>query len=152
MKLAASLSTANGKITCARCQAMSKRTRLQCGSQAVQGKRVCRFHGGRSTGAKSEAGKARQRAAVMKTGSYTKEVMEDRARSVRVLAGLEDAMLVLNITNMPRTRGRKPLSYVPLQEVEDVVKFAVDNPLHLPTASKVRPRKFFKQENGLRSE
>jgi hypothetical protein len=58
--------------------------------------------------------------------------MEDRARSVRVLAGLEDAMYVLNMTTMPRTRGRKPLGYVPLQTIEDVMKFALDNPLHLP--------------------
>jgi hypothetical protein len=68
----------------------------------------------------------------MKTGSYTKEAIEDRGRSVRILAGLEDALYVLNMTAMPRTRGRKPLGYVPLQTVEDVVKFAVDNPPHLP--------------------
>jgi hypothetical protein len=58
--------------------------------------------------------------------------MECRARSVRVLAGLEDAMYVLNMTTMPRTRGRKPLGHVPLKTVEDVVQFALDNPLHLP--------------------
>ena len=39
-------------------------------------------------------------------------------------------MYVLNMTTMPRTRGRKPLGYVPLQTVEDVVKFMLDNPLH----------------------
>jgi hypothetical protein len=126
------LSTAGGKITCARCAAKSKRTGNQCGKPALKGKVVCQFHGGRSTGPKSEAGKARQRAAVLKNGHYTKEAMEDRARSVRVLAGLEDALYVLKMTAMPRTRGRKPLGYVPLQTVEDVMKFAVDNPLHLP--------------------
>ena len=110
---------------------MSKRSGEQCKKPALRGKAVCDFHGGRSTGAKTETGKARQRAAVLKTGDYTKEAMEDRARSVRVLAGLEDAMYVLNMTTMPRTRGRKPLGYVPLQTVEDVVKFALDNPLHL---------------------
>ena len=39
------LNTAGGKITCPRCQAMSKRTGEQCGAPAERGKRVCRFHG-----------------------------------------------------------------------------------------------------------
>jgi hypothetical protein len=131
------LVTAGTKITCRRCTAMSKRSGEQCKKPALKSSRTqkCDFHGGRSTGPKTEAGKARQRAAVLKTGNYTKEAMEDRARSVRVLAGLEDAMYVLNMTTMPRTRGRKPLGYAPLKTVEDVVKFALDNPLHLPAGS-----------------
>ncbi len=120
---------------------MSKRSGEQCKKPALRGKAVCDFHGGRSTGPKTEAGKARQRAAVLKTGDYTKEAMEDKARSVRVLAGLEDAMYVLNMTTMPRTPGRKPLGYVPLKTVEDVVKFMLDNPLHLPRASAERQKK-----------
>ena len=128
------LVTGGGKITCPRCTAMSKRSGEQCKKPALKSSRTqkCQFHGGRSTGPKTAEGRARQRAAVLKTGDYTKEAMEDKARSVRVLAGLEDAMYVLNMTTMPRTRGRKPLGYVPLQTVEDVVKFALDNPLHLP--------------------
>ena len=126
------LVTAGGKVVCARCAAKSKRSGEQCKKPAMRGKAVCDFHGGRSTGPKTEAGKAKQRAAVLKTGNYTKEAMEDKARSMRVLHGLEDAMYVLKLTTMPRTRGRKPLGYVPLKTVEDVVKFALDNPLHLP--------------------
>jgi hypothetical protein len=128
------LVTAGGKVVCARCTAKSKRSGEQCKKPALKTSRTqkCEFHGGRSTGPKTAEGKARQRAAVLKTGDYTKEAMEDKARSVRVLHGLEDAMYVLNMTTMPRTRGRKPLGYVPLQTVEDVVKFALDNPLHLP--------------------
>lgn len=98
----------------------------------MRGKAVCDFHGGKSTGPKTEAGKERQRAAVIKTGNYTKEAMEHKARSMRLLHGLEDAMYVLKMTTMPRTRGRKPLGYVPLQTIEDVVKFALYNPLYLP--------------------
>lgn len=130
------LVTGGGKILCRRCTAKSKRSGEQCKKPALKTSRTqkCDFHGGRSTGPKTDAGKARQRAAVLKTGDYTKEAMEDKARSVRVLAGLEDAIYVLNMTTMPRTRGRKPLGYVPLQTVEDVVKFALDNPLHFPTA------------------
>ena len=128
------LVTAGSKITCQRCTAMSKRSGEQCKKPALKTSRTqkCEFHGGRSTGPKTAEGKARQRAAVLKKGNYTKEAMEDKARSVRVLHGLEDAMYVLNMTMMPRTRGRKPLGYVPLKTVEDVVKFALDNPPHLP--------------------
>jgi hypothetical protein len=126
------LVTAGSKITCQRCTAMSKRSGEQCKKPALKTSRTqkCEFHGGRSTGPKTEAGKARQRAAVIKTGNYTKEAMEDRARSVRVLAGLGDALYVLNMTTKPRSRGRKPKEYVPLKTVEDVVKFALDNQLH----------------------
>ena len=134
------LTTAGGKITCARCAAKSKRTGNQCGKPALKGKAVCQLHGGRSTGPKTEAGKARQRAAVMKNGNYTQEAIEDRARSALRLAGLEDAMYVLEMTDAPRTRGRKPLGYVSLQTVGDVVKFALDNPLHLPMAPKARQK------------
>ena len=126
------LITAGGRIVCARCAAKSKRSGEQCKKPAIRGKKVCDFHGGRSSGPKTQAGKDRQRAAVLKSGYYTKEVMEDKARSMRVLHGLEDAMYVLNMTTMPRTRGRKPLGFVPLKTVEDVVKCALDNPLHLP--------------------
>lgn len=126
------LVTAGGKVVCARCTAKSKRSGEQCKKPAMRGKAVCDFHGGRSTGPKTEAGKASQRTAVLKTGNYTKETMEDRARSIRTLHSLEDAMYVIKMTTMPRTRGRKPLGYVALKTVEDVVKFALDNPLHLP--------------------
>lgn len=126
------LVTAGGKIVCARCAAKSKRSGEQCKKPAMRGKSVCDFHGGRSTGPKTQAGKDRHRAAVTKTGAYIKQAAEDRASSMRVLHGLEDAMYVLKMTTMPRTRGRKPLDYVPLKTVEDVVKFAIDNPLHLP--------------------
>ena len=137
------LVTGGGKITCQRCTAMSKRSGEQCKKPALKTSRTqkCEFHGGRSTGPKTAEGKARQRAAVLKTGNYTKEAMEDRARSVRVLAALEDAMYVLKMTTIPRSRGRKPLGYVPLQTVEDVVKFALDNPLHLPGRSGKRQEK-----------
>lgn len=59
------LTTAGGHITCLRCNAMSKRTRVQCGGPAVSGKTKCRFHGGLSTGPKTELG--RQICAAAKT-------------------------------------------------------------------------------------
>ena len=67
--------------------------------------------------------------------------MEDKARSVRVLAAFEDAMCVLRMTTVPWTRGRKPLGYVPLQTVEHVVQFMLDLPLHSPRALDERQKK-----------
>ena len=129
------LVTAGGKIACARCAAKSKSTGKQCGKPALKGKAVCQFHGGRSTGPKTEAGKARQRASVITSGNYTKESIEDRSRSALRLAGLEDAMYVLKMTDAPRTRGPKPKGYKPLATLDDVKRFVIDNPLNLPEGS-----------------
>ena len=135
-KFLSTLITAGGKIICPRCTAKSKRSGEQCRKPALKTSRTqkCQFHGGRSTGAKSEAGKARQRASVITAGYHTKEAIEARAHSARTLASLEDAMYILKMTNAPRTRGRKPLGHVPLKTIDDVVQFAADNPLHLPEA------------------
>lgn len=54
-----SLTTAGGNIVCRRCNAMSKRTKLQCGAPAMLGKTKCKFHGGLSTGARTDEGKLR---------------------------------------------------------------------------------------------
>jgi hypothetical protein len=50
------MTTSGGKIVCRRCNATSKRTKLQCGGQAMQGKTKCKFHGGRSTGPVTKLG------------------------------------------------------------------------------------------------
>ena len=136
-KILSTLITAGGKIICPRCTAKSKRSGKQCRKPALKTSRTqkCQFHGGRSTGPKSDAGKASQRASVITSGYHTKEAVETRARSARVLAGLEDAMYVLNMTDAPRTRGRKPLGHLPLKTIDDIFQFALDNPLHLPEAS-----------------
>ncbi len=131
------LSCAGGKIVCRRCTAKSKRTGKQCKKPALKTSRTqkCEFHGGRSTGPKTEAGKARQRASVTTSSNYTETAIQDKRRSAHKLAALEDAMYVLNMTTMSRTRGRKPLGYVKLQTIADVIRFALDNPLHLPDGS-----------------
>ncbi len=137
VKFKCTLKTAGGKIICRRCTAKSKRSGEQCRKPALKTSRTqkCQFHGGRSTGAKTETGKARQRASVITSGYHTKEAIEARARSARVLASLEDALYILRITDAPRTRGRKPLGYQTLRTIDDVVQFALDNPLHLPERS-----------------
>jgi hypothetical protein len=71
------LTTAGGKIVCRRCSAMSKRTKLQCGGPAIKGKTKCKFHGGFSTGPKSELG--RQICSAVKT-IHGKETRAQRER------------------------------------------------------------------------
>ncbi len=53
------LTTAGGNIVCRRCNAMSKRTKIQCGAPAMQGKTKCKTHGGMSTGPATNEGKLR---------------------------------------------------------------------------------------------
>jgi hypothetical protein len=102
---------ASGRIRCRRCQAHSKRTKQQCQAPAMRGKNTCRFHGGKSTGAKTAAG--RQRIACAKTihGNETRKLRKERQESSLRLAELEDLMYLLKMTTAPRTRGRKPNGY-----------------------------------------
>jgi len=101
---------AGGHIACNQCQAMSKRSRQRCKAPAMRGKAVCRTHGGRSTGPKTEVG--RQRCAEAKTihGRETREARIERSLGSARLAVLEEVGFVLGLMSGTRTRGRKPNS------------------------------------------
>lgn len=60
-----------------KCQAKSKQKGKQCCNFAVKGKAVCHIHGGKSTGAKTEEGKLRQKMASWKHGMRSKEAREE---------------------------------------------------------------------------
>jgi len=45
---------------------------------------------------------------------------------------LEDACLILGLSNATRTRGRKPNGYMPLTTIKDVFLFALDKELNRP--------------------
>jgi hypothetical protein len=109
LHLEQTLKTLGGRITCQRCQAKSKRTKLQCAAPALKGKRVCKTHGGRSTGPKTEAG--RQRCAKAKTihGRDTREARTERSLASARLAVLEEVGFLLGFMSGDRTRGRKPI-------------------------------------------
>ena len=102
------LITAGNKIHCRRCQATSKRTRLQCGAPALSGKNVCRFHGGSSTGPRTVAGKAR--VAAMKTvhGNSTRQARRELSEELAYLALLEQTGRLVGLISGPRSRGRRP--------------------------------------------
>ena len=73
---------AGGRIHALRCQALSKRSKQQCKKAASKGKRVCMFHGGKSTGPVTSLG--RKRCADAKTihGRETRSIRIKRAKSL----------------------------------------------------------------------
>jgi len=74
----------------------------------MKGKRVCKTHGGRSTGPKTQAG--RQSCAEAKTihGRETRQARTERSLASARLAILEEVGQKLGFINGSRTRGRKP--------------------------------------------
>jgi hypothetical protein len=102
------LRTAGGRITCVQCQAEAKSTRQQCRRPATSGKRMCKLHGGKSTGPRTAEG--RQRCAAAKTvhGQETTSMRIERRLARARLAVLESVGHILGIMHGPRTRGRKP--------------------------------------------
>lgn len=125
------LSTANGKIICPRCQAISKRTRLQCGAPAEKGKRVCRFHGARSTGPKTDEGRLRVAHCNTQHGDESRQARAERsAMSAKILA-MEDILFLINAATGPRTRGRKPASYTPITTLDAALEYMASDPITL---------------------
>ena len=59
-----------------RCQAKSKRSGVQCRKAAMQGKSVCRTHGGASTGPKTIAGRQRCAAAKQYMGERPEQYVQ----------------------------------------------------------------------------
>ena len=127
------LITAGGKIICRRCQAMSRRTGKQCGAAADRLSKTskCKWHGGRSTGPKTERG--RQRCAEAKTihGQETRERRKQNAATATKLLLLRDLGTRLGLFGSKLTdwAGRRPRGY-PLTEtmsVDDLVALIEQN-------------------------
>ena len=74
------ISLLRGRVRARRCQALSKRSKLQCGKAALKGKSVCMFHGGKSTGPVTELGRQRCSAAKTIHGFETRAKREYRAK------------------------------------------------------------------------
>ena len=81
--------TLGGRIRCPRCQAKSKRTKQQCRSPAIRGKRVCRIHGGRSTGPRTQQGRNLCGAAKTLHGHETRAIRAKRQQALAKLKLLE---------------------------------------------------------------
>ena len=116
------METAGGRIHCKRCQAKA-RSGLQCAKPAVRGKRVCRNHGGASTGPKTLHGRQKIREANLIHGERSVESIAASSRMAIKLRKLEDALFLVGATHGPRRSGRKPAEYIPLVSLDDVWKF-----------------------------
>ena len=102
------LQTLGGRVTCKRCQASSKRTRSQCCAPAMVGKNVCRFHGGKSTGPKSEGGRQRCAQSRWVHGNETSSMRMERSIASAELALLESLGFEFGIMVGLKSRGPKP--------------------------------------------
>ena len=105
------MSIFNGSATCCRCVALSKRTGVQCGAAADRHSKTskCKWHGGRSTGPKTEQG--RQRCAEAKTihGNETRAKRAERSRKSAELHQLVDLGNAIGLFNgKVALRGRPP--------------------------------------------
>ena len=81
--------TLGGRIRCPRCQAKSKRTKRQCRSPAIRGKRVCRIHGGKSTGPRTQQGRNLCGAAKTLHGRETRAIRAKRQQALAELKAIE---------------------------------------------------------------
>ena len=124
---------AGGRITCLRCTARAKHSKLQCRKAALRDSRTqkCRLHGGRSKGPVTEEGKRKSALAPLKTGRFTREAIVRDSVSRVQLRQLRDAMVILEMARgIKKLRGRKPLGYTPLESLEDVWVMKVRDALH----------------------
>ena len=86
---------AGGRIICRRCQAMSKRSGEQCQSPAMNGKPVCRFHGGHSRGPTTQAGKVRCAAAKLVHGQETRAQREQSSSVSKSIRAASTMLAIL---------------------------------------------------------
>jgi hypothetical protein len=100
--------TLGGRVWCPRCQAKSKRTKLQCRAPAMKGKAVCRTHGGLSTGPKTKEGRIRCAKAKTIHGRETRQLRADASSKLGELYELEVMARAVGIITGPRVRGRTP--------------------------------------------
>lgn len=89
--------TVFGGATAARCQARSKRSSKQCAKAAMRGKRVCRIHGGASTGPRTPQGRDRCAQARTVHGREGRETRRHRAATLRELREIEAMMVGLGM-------------------------------------------------------
>lgn len=80
-----------------RCQARSKRSGQQCRKAALKGKRVCRTHGGASTGPKTQEGRNRCAEARTVHGRERRDTRLQRAKKLRELRQIEALLVELGV-------------------------------------------------------
>jgi len=74
----------------------------------MSGKTTCRFHGGLSTGPRTEAGRARCAEARTIDGNSTRQARNELSQELAYLAMLEQTGRLIGVIAGPRSRGRRP--------------------------------------------
>lgn len=62
------------------CRAHSKRSNRRCRNWALRGKNVCRFHGGKSKGPKTQEGRDKIKSLHYIHGGYSKKTREEKKK------------------------------------------------------------------------
>ena len=74
----------------------------------MRGKKVCKYHGGLSTGPKTEAGRLSSAKGKTIHGRETRETRTERSLASARLAVLEAVGFSIGLMSGGRTRGRRP--------------------------------------------
>ena len=101
---------AGGRIYCRRCQAVSKRSKLQCKAPAKRGHDVCRTHGGVSTGPITQEGRLKCGDVHRIHGRETRAKRVERSRKLAELHQLVDLGNAIGLFGEKKVtlRGRRP--------------------------------------------
>ena len=97
-----------GRYSCKQCAAKSKRSGARCLAPAVKGKTVCRMHGGKSTGPRTEVGLLRSGRIRLAHGTQTRRVRLAHKNAILAIRALEESATLNGIPWGPRLAGRKP--------------------------------------------
>jgi hypothetical protein len=97
-----------GQYSCNQCKAKSKRSGVRCLAPAVKGKSVCRMHGGKSTGPRTEEGLLRSGRSRLTHGTQTRRSRLEHKKAMLAIRALEEGALLHGIPWGPRLAGRKP--------------------------------------------
>jgi len=100
--------TLGGRVICNQCQARSSRTKIQCRAPALKGKRVCRTHGGLSTGPKTAEGRARCAKAKTTHGQDSRAQRAEHSKKMAEIRNLEALGFIIGMFTGSRIPGRKP--------------------------------------------
>ena len=100
--------TMGGRIRCRQCKARSKRTKQRCLLAAMRGKQCCAYHGGKSTGPRTEAGRERCAAAKRTHGNESRLARKKHSEKLLGLYELELLGRKIGLITGPKSPGRKP--------------------------------------------
>lgn len=99
--------TLGGRIRCRQCKAKAKHSGQRCRKAAMKGKKVCRTHGGASTGPRTAEGRARCAAAKRTHGTDSRAMRAERRVTLAELQEIEALAFNLGMMSGSKTRGPK---------------------------------------------